>query len=386
KTKMETMKLVTIKTLRGLIDLPLDGYAYTWVHKTANKMSKVDRFLVSKGLLASFSYLSALCLDRNISDHRHILMQELSIDYIPTPFRFFHSWMILDGFDRMVEDTWKSLATVDLNGMINLKMKLQALKIVIKQWTKNAKKSSYKAKISIQSKLSDIDKILDQGGSNEEILSDRSLLLKELNDINSIDSLEAAQKSKVRWAIEAIRGTLVDGEWIVDPLAVKSVFLKYFSTQLSSPVSPRICFADQLTNRLSSEQQATLDQNVSNEEIKSVPLKNFLLQIDSSLKLSHIFFADDAIFVRKWDSLNICTIANVLKSFHLASGLKINFHKSKLMGIVTRPEEVDAAVTTMGCSILTTPFVYLGVKVGGAISRIKSWDDVVAKVLSRLSK
>ncbi|GKF52202.1 hypothetical protein Tco_0148669 [Tanacetum coccineum] len=98
----------------------------------------------------------------------------------------------------MVGDTWKSLATVDSNGMINLKTKLQALKYVIKQWNNNAKKSSYKAKISIQSKLSDIDKILNQGGSNEEILSDRSLLLKELNDINSIDSLEAAQKSKVR--------------------------------------------------------------------------------------------------------------------------------------------------------------------------------------------
>ncbi|GKC68389.1 RNA-directed DNA polymerase, eukaryota, partial [Tanacetum coccineum] len=158
-------------SLASLIDLPLDGYAYTWAHKTANKMSKLDRFLVSKGLLASFSYLSALCLDRNLSDHRPILMRELSIDYGPTPFRFFHSWFNLDGFDKMVEDTWKSLATVDSNGMINLKKKLQALKIVIKQWTKNAKKSSYKAKISIQSKLSDIDKILDQGGSNEEILS-----------------------------------------------------------------------------------------------------------------------------------------------------------------------------------------------------------------------
>ncbi|GKE08805.1 hypothetical protein Tco_1412356, partial [Tanacetum coccineum] len=116
--------------------------------------------------------------------------------------------------------TLKRLATVDLNGMINLKKKLQALKIVIKQSTKNAKKISYKAKISIQSKLYDIDKILDQGGSNEVILSNRSLLLKELNDINSIESLEAAKKSKVHWAIEAIRGTLVDGEWIIDPLAI----------------------------------------------------------------------------------------------------------------------------------------------------------------------
>ncbi|GKC56948.1 hypothetical protein Tco_1084546, partial [Tanacetum coccineum] len=67
----------------------------------------------------------------------------------------------------------------------------------------------------------------------------------------------------------AIRETLVDGEWIVDPFAMKSVFLKYFSTQFSLPVSPRICFADQFTNRLSLEQQVDFERNVSNEEIKS---------------------------------------------------------------------------------------------------------------------
>nr|GEU65702.1 hypothetical protein [Tanacetum cinerariifolium] len=81
--------------------------------KTANKISKLDRFLVSKGQLALFSYISALCLDRNLSDHHPILMWELSIDYGPTSFRFFHSWFNLDGFDKMVEDTWKILATVD---------------------------------------------------------------------------------------------------------------------------------------------------------------------------------------------------------------------------------------------------------------------------------
>nr|GEV28796.1 RNA-directed DNA polymerase, eukaryota [Tanacetum cinerariifolium] len=93
----------------------------------------------------------------------------------------------------------------------------------------------------------------------------------------------ATQKSKVRWTIEgdentkffhgihsskrselAIRRTLVDGEWIVDPLAVKNVFLKYFSARFSSPVSSRICFADQFTNMLSLEQQADLERNVTN--------------------------------------------------------------------------------------------------------------------------
>ncbi|GJY51999.1 hypothetical protein Tco_0442846 [Tanacetum coccineum] len=94
------------------------------------------------------------------------------------------------------------------------------------------------------------------------------------------------------------------------------------------------------------------------------------IPIDSSLTLSRLFFADDAIFVGKWDSLNIHTIVNVSKCFHLDSGLKINFHKSKLMRIGTRLEEVDAAATTMGCSIFTTPFVHLGVKVGDIIREV----------------
>nr|GEY21172.1 RNA-directed DNA polymerase, eukaryota, reverse transcriptase zinc-binding domain protein [Tanacetum cinerariifolium] len=88
--------------------------------------------------------------------------------------------------------------------------------------------------------------------------------------MNGFDkTVEDAWKSLATVDSNAIRGTFVDGECIVDPLAVKTVFLKYFSTQFSSPIFPRICFVDQFTNRLSLEQQADLERNVSNEEIKS---------------------------------------------------------------------------------------------------------------------
>ncbi|GJT31446.1 ribonuclease H-like domain-containing protein [Tanacetum coccineum] len=35
-------------TMTGLIDLPLEGYSFTWAHKSASKMSKLDRFLISE--------------------------------------------------------------------------------------------------------------------------------------------------------------------------------------------------------------------------------------------------------------------------------------------------------------------------------------------------
>ncbi|GJU29755.1 RNA-directed DNA polymerase, eukaryota [Tanacetum coccineum] len=110
------------------------------------------------------------------------------------------------------------------------------------------------------------------------------------------------------------------------------------------------------------------------------------IQIDESLNLSHLFYADDVIFVGKWNSSNLSTIVNVLKWFYLASGLKINLNKSKLMGIGISHDVVASAAKSIGCSILHTPFNYLGVKVGGIMSRLSSWDDVIAKLSARLSK
>nr|GEW64351.1 RNA-directed DNA polymerase, eukaryota [Tanacetum cinerariifolium] len=84
------------------------------------------------------------------------------------------------------------------------------------------------------------------------------------------------------------------------------------------------------------------------------------IQIDDSMTLSHLFYADDAVFIGQWDKSNISTLVNVLNCFFLASGLKINLHKSKLMGI--------------------------GVKVGGIPSRSNFWEDVIDKISPRLSK
>ncbi|GKE78397.1 RNA-directed DNA polymerase, eukaryota, partial [Tanacetum coccineum] len=110
------------------------------------------------------------------------------------------------------------------------------------------------------------------------------------------------------------------------------------------------------------------------------------ININNSLSISHLFYVDDAIFVGKWDTSNIKTIVNVLNCFHMASGLKINLHKSKLTGIGVSKEDVDLAASTVGCSTFSPPFHYLGVKVGATMSRLKSWKEITTKVSSHLSK
>nr|GEX19550.1 RNA-directed DNA polymerase, eukaryota [Tanacetum cinerariifolium] len=63
-------------TNSGLVTVQLEGYTFTWAHPSATKMSKLDRFLVTDGLLSLFPHVSAVCLDRHLSNHRPILLRE----------------------------------------------------------------------------------------------------------------------------------------------------------------------------------------------------------------------------------------------------------------------------------------------------------------------
>ncbi|GJU74099.1 RNA-directed DNA polymerase, eukaryota [Tanacetum coccineum] len=59
----------------GLVDIKMEGYTFTWSHPSAEKMSKLDRFLVTDGILTIFPSITAICLDRHLSDHRQLCLQ-----------------------------------------------------------------------------------------------------------------------------------------------------------------------------------------------------------------------------------------------------------------------------------------------------------------------
>ncbi|GKC23256.1 hypothetical protein Tco_1025406 [Tanacetum coccineum] len=171
-------------------------------HPSAAKMSKLDRFLVSEGFLSLFPHISALCLDKNLSDHRPILLREMVTDYGATPFRLYHSWFSFHGFDDMVRTAWNSFVLEDSNGMVRFKKKLQMLKKEIRSWVAVHKRKQSGRLIDIQEKLSGIDHILDQGGVSDEILLSRMELTKQMQDIKSTVVRDQMQKAKIQWAVE----------------------------------------------------------------------------------------------------------------------------------------------------------------------------------------
>ncbi|GJS62972.1 RNA-directed DNA polymerase, eukaryota [Tanacetum coccineum] len=272
----------------GLIDIQLEGYSFTWSHPSACKMSKLDRFLVTEGFFSVFPHCSAICLDRHLSDHRPILLREVFVDYGATPFRFYHSWINISGFDLMISQVWKSFSFDDSNDMIRFKKKLQALKVSIRDWIKLHKKNQTEKSKELSLKLSSIDQQLDQGIINDDLLLSRMNFMKQLHDLKSADSCDIRQKAKIKWAIEgdenskffhgivnrkrsnlAVKGVMVDGDWIDDPNHVKSEFCSHFASRFQRPGDSRSRINFPFPNQLNSEQATSLETPISIDEIKS---------------------------------------------------------------------------------------------------------------------
>ncbi|GKA46649.1 hypothetical protein Tco_0739532 [Tanacetum coccineum] len=250
----------------------------------------------------------------------------------------------------------------------------------------------------IQNCLSDLDKIIDLGNGNEELVNERAKLLHELFDLNSKTSFDLLQKAKIRWVIEgdenskyfhriinkkrsqlAIRGVLAEGEWIVDPSNLDDLEKNISCEEIKKAVWE--CG----TNKSPGPDGFTFEffrrfWKIINEDVVAAILEFFSSGIlppgCNSLFISLIPKTQDA-----KDKQNVTTIVNVLKCFFLASGLKINLHKSKLMGIGIPQAKVRSAAESIGFSTLVFPFSFLGVKVGGLMSRRNSWDEVIIPYL-----
>jgi len=67
------------------------------------------------------------------------------------------------------------------------------------------------------------------------------------------------------------------------------------------------------------------------------------------------------------------------------SGLKVNFHKSLLVGINIADSWLNEAASILHCKVGKVPFLYLGLSIGGDPRKLAFWDRVLHTIKSRLS-
>ncbi|KEH33584.1 hypothetical protein MTR_3g448400 [Medicago truncatula] len=71
--------------------------------------------------------------------------------------------------------------------------------------------------------------------------------------------------------------------------------------------------------------------------------------------------------------------------FEAMSGLKVNFHKSSLVGVNINASWLSEAASVLGCKVGKVSFLYLGLPIGGDPRRLLIWEPVVNRIKSRLS-
>lgn len=83
---------------------------------------------------------------------------------------------------------------------------------------------------------------------------------------------------------------------------------------------------------------------------------------------------------------NALNLMALLQNFELASGLKINLHKSCIYGIGVTKFVVDRLVARLHCSASSVPFNYIELPVGANMKRVNTWWEVEVKLEKRLSR
>jgi hypothetical protein len=71
--------------------------------------------------------------------------------------------------------------------------------------------------------------------------------------------------------------------------------------------------------------------------------------------------------------------------FELMSGLKVNFHKSMLVGVNFSESWLHEAASALRCRVGKVPFLYLGLSIGGDPRRLGFWEPVLTRMRNRLS-
>lgn len=96
--------------------------------------------------------------------------------------------------------------------------------------------------------------------------------------------------------------------------------------------------------------------------------------------MSNLQFANDILMIGEMSYQNVCVIKALLQVFELVSRLKVNFHKSSLIGIHISDLWLAEAAYFLNCKTGRVPFVYLGLSVGANTQQLSTRKPVVDKV------
>ncbi|GJW61680.1 cytochrome P450 [Tanacetum coccineum] len=158
-------------TIADLCDLPMGGKWFTRMNNLGSKLSKIDRVLVSNHVIQRWPNSYVFALPREFCNHTPLLLKNLTVDYVPTPFKLYNSWIDHTGFLSLVQNSWSSV----VNGP---------------------------PLVNIRDKGDGIDNKAESHPLNFEEIDDRIQWVKLLANFEHQKVKDLRQKAKLKWALE----------------------------------------------------------------------------------------------------------------------------------------------------------------------------------------
>ncbi|KAK1564769.1 hypothetical protein Q3G72_011280 [Acer saccharum] len=106
---------------------------------------------------------------------------------------------------------------------------------------------------------------------------------------------------------------------------------------------------------------------------------------NDSVHVSHLQFADDTIIFLRPKMEYLCNVRRILRCYELASGLKINFHKSCVIRVGRNIPDSDAWVEAFNCQKAVLPINYLRLPFGNKKTSKATWDTILNRIRNRLA-
>jgi exonuclease III len=271
-----------------LVDIPVLGRKFSWVHSNGSSMSRIDRAFISEDWSLRWGNPSLWILPRSVSDHCPLVLRYNNVDWGPRPFRFNNHWLNHGNFRGKVEEFWSSNLCEGWMGFI-LKEKLKGLKETLKVWNKEVY-GEIDTKISfLVEEIKEKDLRGEVGSLSAEEVVLRRKHFFDLWHLLKSKELSAVQRSRSRWLKEGdansryfhsvmnsrgkrnrIMALEVGGEWSEDPLIIRQEAVSFFKNQFQNPQWQRPQLDGVPFSLVSQGENDSLIQPFSLEEIEGV--------------------------------------------------------------------------------------------------------------------
>ncbi|XP_058754723.1 uncharacterized protein LOC131627880 [Vicia villosa] len=131
--RLEMEEFSRVIELLEVVDLPVVGNKFTWINSNGKLKSRIDRILLSEGIINLWKIVAQVTGNRDISDHRPVWIKACNKYWGAKPFKVFNCCYEHPDFENFVKEVWSSQQITGTRAFV-LKENIKHLRERLRWW------------------------------------------------------------------------------------------------------------------------------------------------------------------------------------------------------------------------------------------------------------